>query len=496
MSESETPQAFPVFLHKLPTELISEIFILYQDTHRTEEDEFRESITFRPASQYPLTTFTLGSVCRLWHSITISTARLWSRFLIEVGPRCLLQVCHRLQLHVSRSKQLPLSFDVRFEDGWYDLDDGPPPEFRSAFCILVNESHRWSHVCWDLWAATTKVRSFFGVNRDINLSVLRMLAIKGFVDDDDNLFAMFGRAFALQKLVVEGVTMNKLNVHMNHLHHLCISGIMDDRGILFVIKKLADCFPTLRTLDLDVDDVPVNVMEDGIQELCFERLEDLRLKPLTWFETITIFSLFTLPSLRKMTLVSSYHSLDGVEDPHFYARTGSVMTSFLSRSTCPLSALEIIGINESDGLCVISSMLKSMPSLTELRLHETQANKPIDDHDSHPTSIMQALCVPRASVGGTHQEGRLSQSQNFEPILPNLQNLDLLIDTDRPGFDSAALAEMISSRCTHDTCADNARQSCCLRRVKVAVLSKTSQPSLTLLQNLELLKNAGMPIEL
>ncbi|KAK7457247.1 hypothetical protein VKT23_010546 [Stygiomarasmius scandens] len=491
MLEYENPgtsQALPDPIHRLPPELISEIFILYQDMHCTEEEkEFREYIGREPTSKYPLTTLTLGSVCSRWRNISLGTPSIWSRFLVEAGyyKRA---IYHRLELYLSRSKPLPLSIDVVYDDESKEVSQ---LGFQSILCLLVEESHRWLHVRCKAWRITKEISTLLGVNRDFPL--LHTLVLEGLIGVENPL-DMFKGAFSLQKLVTDEIN---FNVHLNYLQHLCLTSVIDDRGIMFMVRKLADCFPALRALELEIEEAPADIMEIGAKELRFERLERLSLSFMTWSEIIMVFSVFTLPSLQKIVLANCQHDLEAVNEPYPYARAGSVITSFLSRSTCPLSVLEITGMGESSGLCVISSMLQSMPSLVELRLHEAQPIYHWGTYDSHfTTSSMQALYTSSVSVGGTRQESYPSQLQHSEFILPNLRNLDLLIDTSRPEFDRFAVVYMIGSRCIPGTRTDSVQRPCCLKSVKVAVLNRESRPGLALLQHLGSLKDAGMPIEL
>ncbi|KAK7457248.1 hypothetical protein VKT23_010547 [Stygiomarasmius scandens] len=486
----ETSPTLQVPIHRLPTELLSEIFILYQDIHCAEgEDEFRESIDQGSA----LTTGTLGSVCSRWRSISLDTPHLWSRFSLDIASSChktdLIQCRSRVLERLSRSKQLPLSFAVYCGDDEMD-DPERQLECQSILGLLVEQAHRWYYVFWNLWRATQEFRALLNVNRDLPL--LKTIKLQGSVHFD-SLIGMFNQASCLRKLVLVEIELNRLNSRMDHLSHLHISGLVNCKGVVSSIKELADCFPALQTLDLEYQEAPINVLESGVKEIHFGKLENLRLKYITWYETVTIFSLLTLPSLRKISLVEIDNEWFHVEEFH---SCDSIFASFISRSKCPLSTLELACLQEFPGMHIIGAMLKSMPSLTGLTMHESWSQS----YNSHFTELfMKTLCVPNTSaLGNGSQKDQLSdvsQSQYSEPILPNLQSLYLLVDTNRPEFDQFALVDMIKSRCTPDSHADNVQRSC-LRNVKVAVDDRESQIGLELLQRLQLLKDAGIPIEI
>ncbi|KAK7457158.1 hypothetical protein VKT23_010458 [Stygiomarasmius scandens] len=401
---------------------------------------------------------------------------------------------YQLELYLSRSQQFPLSFDVWCADEFIG-------ERRQLICqsivrLLIEHSHRWSHTCWDIWSAGTETRALLNVSRDLPL--LRTLTLQGPIDDG-HPFGIFESAHSLSRLTLSSPDLEALDVCMDHLNHLRITDLMDINGIMNSIQRLANCFPKLRTLRLELEDFPVNLLQSHIREVYFGMLEILHLQFATWYEIISVFSVLSLPSLRKISLVKCSHDLTSVSEDqtHPYERTTSIIASFLSRSHCPLSILELTDLPGSASLGIVDRMLLSMPSLIRLKIHEAPS---IHDRESHfTTSFSQALRIPKgSSPDDEHRESSsldASQSQYPKAILPNLRGLDLLVNTDRPGFDPFALANMIESRCIPDAHADNVQ---CLRTVKVAVIvhSRESQTSFGFMQHLNHLKDAGMPIEL
>ncbi|KAK7457255.1 hypothetical protein VKT23_010554 [Stygiomarasmius scandens] len=455
------------------------------------DDCFKEYIN----DECSLTTSTLGSVCSLWRNISLNTPYLWSRFSLEMGSGWNLDsIKYQLELYLSRSQQFPLSFDVWCEDEF--MGEHQQLICQSIVRLLIEQSHRWSHTSWNIWSAETETRALLNVSRDLPL--LRTLTLQGPVDDD-HPFGIFKSALSLSRLTLSSPNLETLDICMDHLNHLRITDLADGNGVMNSIQRLANCFPKLRTLSLELQDVPVNVLQSHIREVYLGMLESLHLQYATWYEIISVFSVLSLPSLRKISLVRCNHDLDSVSEDqtHPYERTTSVIASFLSRSNCPLSILELTELPGLASLGIVDRMLFSIPSLIELKIHEALS---IHDGESHfTTSFSQALRIPKgSSPDDEHRESSsldASQSQCSKPILPNLRSLDLLVNTDRPGFDPFALANMIESRCIPDAYADNVQ---CLRAVKVAVVvhSRESQTCLGFMQHLNHLKDAGMPIEL
>jgi F-box-like len=123
-------------IHKLPVELLAEIFRHYLQI--VDHSQPSLSLCIRPYSQ--VTPFRLGQVCYYWRSVTLSMGDLWQSMYI--GPPKMEHI-PLIRLWLSRAGDYPLSL-------WLYQSDCPrEPELQATseiLSLLVERLHRWKAI--------------------------------------------------------------------------------------------------------------------------------------------------------------------------------------------------------------------------------------------------------------------------------------------------------------------------------------------------------------
>jgi len=262
---------------RLPPEIMGEIFMLYQELHCHKKDvHYREPII----SHKLMTALRLSSVSSLWRNISLSTPYLWSRFNICLTPD--IEPVHTrelLELYISRSKQLPLCFQL-----YIDIEDViVNEEHMRILRLLTEECHRWGHVIWNPYFVPHEgMRSFLNTKR--LLPILQALDLREHESEDwDPMDSMFAGATSLRELTMQIRDPTQTKLQLGQIRHLRITRMSIPVGIIPFFGELSISCPILQSLYLEVDDVPVGA-QDGTHEISFFMLECLEFKTMTWYE--------------------------------------------------------------------------------------------------------------------------------------------------------------------------------------------------------------------
>jgi hypothetical protein len=276
-------------IRKLPTEIMGEVFLYYQDLHRSGRDdgEFKEPLCDPYSSNSHVTALFLGSKCKLWHSISLSTPRLWSRFSLVLDRDNALS--HLLRIYLLRSKNTPLSFDLTIYKG-YGMSS------NDILSLLVADSHRW-----DFGDAKEEALSSLRVQKDLPL--LQHIQWSGGGLSADEPFGILTGAHTPRTMSLEsydGFLCSKLR--WDQLHLLRVIGFIDGHDLLEFIVKLTRQCPALHCLELCLEDataLDIPVLFD--QAIRLDTLESLTLEYTTCYELGEIFSISTLPNLQRLS---------------------------------------------------------------------------------------------------------------------------------------------------------------------------------------------------
>ncbi|KAF5332321.1 hypothetical protein D9758_016107 [Tetrapyrgos nigripes] len=423
-------------IRQLPTEIMEEIFLYYQDLHGTRKGgRFREPINH---STQDLTALLLSSVCKLWHSICLCTPQLWSRFSVVLNrSRVHGAPSQLLPIYLSRSKQMPLCFDIKI-DGRYCRE---PTKILS---LLVAQSHRWFSTNWDLYNMDEEGVACLGVQKELPL--LQHIALKRDGASSGDLLGIFAGARTPRTVSLTRMS-NFLDSKLpwSEVHFLRAYNISSDVGVVDILVKLAGQCCTLRSFEAHFGDVPF----ESAQLECsihLNTLEYLCLDTVSPYEIGEFFSIATLPNLRRLALVLYNDSNNDTHTPN----TDS-FRSFISRSQCSISVLRLGDLRLNEAFNPICDMLPHLPALKKLIFAEEYC-------DAIRPTLMETL-METLSVHSPHsiEAGQGADSltaQNDDPVLPLLEELDMEVCAE--DFQASKFVDMVESRCSltgHGICA-------------------------------------------
>ncbi|KAF5356367.1 hypothetical protein D9758_009526 [Tetrapyrgos nigripes] len=404
-------------IRRLPTEIMGEIFLYYQDLHMSdrEDRQFREPLT-RPLYSSPaMTALVLSSVCKLWHTITLATPQLWSRFSLRIRGKC-GSLSHLLEIYLSRSKQHPLTFDV--------VVNGDGPNSNTIIRLLSAHSHRWFFASCDGRCP--------GLNMQPDLPLLQSLEMQ--YEDADSLNA-FASARTLRTVSVVGISrFLHSNLPWDQIQFLrALELSTGDVGLPRYVWELAQKCPALRSLELDFDDYPPHEPAGFTSSVHLGKLESLCLRYVNWCDFCELFSVSTLPSLRKLSLYAfTDEGSEGLEEPTLDI---AAFSSFISRSQCSISILRLENLQRST-VQLACGMLQHIPTLTELIVEEVLTWR--RDDPPPMTTLFATLCVCPSPVEIDRQAGEI------KPALPLLRRLIMEVNAEQ--FEVCRFVDMVESR--------------------------------------------------
>ncbi|KAF5356455.1 hypothetical protein D9758_009511 [Tetrapyrgos nigripes] len=414
-------------IRQLPTEIMGEIFLFYQDLHGTRQDgRFREPINDPDHSTQDLTALMLSSVSKLWHSICLGTPQLWSRFSLDLdeiedsdsGERNALS--QLLPIYLSRSKQMPLCFDIKIQ--------GNCPASTKSLSLLVAQSHRWFSTSWELDEVDEETVACLSVQKELPLlQHITAKPIVGYVSSGDPL-GIFAGACTPRTVSLTWMS-NFLDSKLpwSEVHFLRAHGVSSVVGVVEYLVKLAGQCRALRSLEVEFNEASLEPYQLDCT-IRLDALEYLCLYPLSWYELGEFFSISTLPNLRRLALY--FDTSDDTQSPNT-----DFFRSFLSRSQCSISVLQL-GALRLDALNPICDMLHDLPALKKLILEEFTHN---------PGAIMSSL-METLHVRSPHSiEADSLTAQNNDPLLPLLEELVVGVRADR--FQASKFVYMVESRC-------------------------------------------------
>ncbi|KAF5356437.1 hypothetical protein D9758_009508 [Tetrapyrgos nigripes] len=402
-------------IRRLPTEIMGDIFLYYQDLHRSnrEDRQFREPLNGPLQQDEAITALVLSSVCKLWHSITLATPRLWSRFSLSISEKC-GSVSHLLEIYLSRSKQHPLTFDIIV----YDEGSNSNIVIR----LLSAHSHRWFFA------------SCYGRCPDLNMQTdLPLLQSLEVHDEEADSLDTFAGARTLRTVSLVGISRflhSNLPWDQIQVLRACELQIWDV-GLPKYVWGLTQKCRALRSLELDFDYYPPHEPAGFMSSIHLSKLENLCLQGVHWYDICELFSVSTLPSLRKLSLRLRDDGPDDGPTPDFAA-----FSAFISRSQCSISILRLEKLQRFT-VQLACGMLQHIPTLIEIMVEEEE----LTWHRGNPpvmTTLFATLCVSPSPVEVDRQAGE------NKPALPLLRRLVMEVNPEQ--FEVSRFVEMVESR--------------------------------------------------
>lgn len=324
-------KALVVPMHRLPPEILSEIF---QQSIRTSEFDRYE------IDKMPLR---LAGVCGRWRSVTLSTPRLWSSISSVVQPKYLKSDTSLVNMWLSRSGRTPLSINLSCRKNYVN-------NMRSLMEQFVSQCERWQNVHLSLSA--NMIRSLLPARHRIhNLKNLLISSVRS--QGVHELLDMFKSAPLLRRFTIgHGIFPLLFQIPWEQLQELELNGCrsgQESLDILQLTRNIRRCIisveslhtthrrrsvklPELQSMIIFTADDPkplLAALELPVVEYLLIKTNSFSFNaPVPWTATADLTSLLSRGSLQKLTFVSGVAAHPTADDMVEILRTTPALVEF------------------------------------------------------------------------------------------------------------------------------------------------------------------------
>ncbi|KAJ7025182.1 hypothetical protein C8F04DRAFT_1129525 [Mycena alexandri] len=411
-------------IRTLPPEILQEIFTACMPTRH---DAVMHS------SQMPLV---LGTVCRMWRSLSLSTPALWSSIHVvvpaadDVASALVRERCDALRLWLNRSGDCPLFISVFVPFGFEQ-------NVRPFVDVIVPYSHRWKSL--KLLPATREDLPAMWNLTPEDIPILEVLEISDQQSEsgpNPNWLRFFTIPPNLRRIALTCFNAEAPlpSCPWNHITSLCLESRRSffQLDALQLVQLLAQC-QNLETCRLvfpigDAQAFPPPLV--SLPQITLLHLETLAITAdilvNSTFNIGQLMATLIVPALRELNLTPiSYHIYNpDITEAPAVSDMILAMDDLLLRSSCDLREISI-QFNTGDADTLLQSLRRS-PNLTTLSLsYLLTMNNPID--------LMPVLV-------------ELTRTESFTGLCPNLTDLRLMQCDQRTEF-HPVLKALIESRC-------------------------------------------------
>ena len=376
-----------LFALKFPPEIASHIFSLFMNEYDHEDSTLRRLPS----------PFILGSVCKGWRQLALSTPQLWSTISFTLTkPRKWTRNEAFLQFindWLQRSRSLPLDLWV------YDYRGNGRPLSQAQYLPIIDALNQHSGR-WRTLHLSLRTPSFFhlfcGASPPSNLRSLQLIAWRG--SDFSTTFRMHSRPSPTH-LTIDTFFMLDLDIMWDSLKHLTLRAWTTNFDKCIGIMQQA---PQLESYSLSTYSGTV------ISPLSKPIVRHMYLRKLKLFNCSDC-------SLRFLTEFLNLMELPSLEEYYYQSQEGDILAdsviSLLNRSGSHLKVLHLELGEKASAMEDINKLLNAVPYLQKFQL-ELRRRGPktafiMDD------LFLQLSSSPPILEGGT------------PGLLPNLQSLTL-----------------------------------------------------------------------
>ena len=380
-------------ISKLPYDIVSNIFLLCLpqiDKERSPDD--RDCLDFST----PCLPLTLGAVCDSWRRLVHSIPRLWTTISIDIYKSNLQGVSHYLQL--SRSATLVVRLHAHSDYASASVS----VRILDVITLVKQNLYRMAFLCIDLPCQYMKAFSRQGLDTPKNLPILEELHLHC-----SSQMCTVSHDFTISidpprphRVVLSSSSIKNMQLDWSSLRHLSfdVVGWHPSESLITDALSLLSKGKWLQVVDFCIDIPGVLRPLSGMPRILTQNsIHNLRL----YGYIATIFLKHTtMPNLVSLSLWE------------MTLHTTSLFLSFLQRSACPLTTLDL----RFDKLeQEIIKFFRSTPKLQHLALDITRAHV---DSEKHIVRFLEHLhmVIPRDSESASVQLGNHSQDM-FLPLL-------------------------------------------------------------------------------
>ncbi|KAE9411387.1 hypothetical protein BT96DRAFT_911979 [Gymnopus androsaceus JB14] len=417
----------------------------------------------------------LSAVCSHWRSVLQFAPSLWAHIAVWFDADGNIPRFETVQLFLERSKEKPLTLDIRFDHGGDAIQlqkilDHP------AFLAIAYQAHRW------------KFLSLTG-QRPEDLCILRAPVISScpeletlqlFEFDECNVGFFLGFVSMPKLKHLPGEYFHPLHptqdIPWHQLTQVGLDAMMHD------VPRLVELCGNLLELDIHSDpyweiDVPHLHTSTTHQNVEFLAVILWSLEP-EGPETDTLKQLFkalSFPHLSGLQIIDDNYDSPDEKQIVVHCSFG-MLDNFINECSSTLEQLTLHDISISDSDLI--ALLRNLPSLTFISIqdpHITSAGTPIDVICPLSTAFIKSLRVKTNPV-----------------LLPNLECILLVI---RNECDETTLVKMIRSRWSiHEDSDDEDEDEDFAILEKVMVRIQMPVVDLEKLEPLKVLKEEGLEV--
>lgn len=305
----------------------------------------------------------LGHVCTHWRSIAVSTPKLWSNINVSGDPSW-KRLCNgrikpqntRTSIWVERSGAAPLSIYIPYIERWDGEDD--TEVLSQVFKIIAPSSNRWKSLAIEVYEPHA-ILPYAPMFKN-KLSNLRHLALyrRRLRDPEHAWINFFQNVPSLCSLELRSILPVRVKLPWSQLTRFKGHDFPRENCIYI----LRHCTNLVSCSFLGVNE-PLTSYPHHTNLIQHDRLRNLFVNAVG-----NLLDHFTLPELRST----------GIEMPSYNA-SGDISTfmTTVSRSSCHIQKLALIGLTVGDGEVVIEC-LRQLPDLVELNLQSDRRGGGVD----------------------------------------------------------------------------------------------------------------------
>ena len=418
--KQDIPEALIVYrggpIHRLPLELLMVIFSFCIS---------RDRIVWPSPTHGPLL---LVRICSAWREIVLSMPKMWSSIYLDIrSKQCGSKYVEMVDTWLGRSGNCPLSLTLVVfwsrSGKALVLPDACADTATKITALYFRYVQRWQHVRFIISATRVfKTPIPFEVCGNIAAPMLESLAV-----ETSKLMHLFlwrplnivlrsvprlcDFSFSIQDST-DAVTSSVLHPPYSQLTHLDLNTFDSFGDVLNVLRASKNLVEYCLTLEFDLQ---YSVKDPELVDVIHPSLRFLRID--TEWGLSGILDHLILPSLRYLAVDFNRVCFDDTDEDVIWPQ--SEMTSFLTRSSCPVEELLLINsaVTKDD---LIKCLEHTTSSLTNILVH----------NDS-------IICVTDAVLA------RLSRHGQTSFLCPKLACMEF---TDCDSFSDGALADMVESR--------------------------------------------------
>ena len=347
------------YIHRLPSELASQVFLFYKDINCPPTQKTANPI---PYSDSLRSLLQVASVCKTWREITFATPELWKSINIFAYAIPIPMHVELAEQWLARAGVLPLSITVYCNKSSFVDDEVNPDDLSPLFEVLRSHNAQWRELT--LYLPMDFYPCFQG---DLTgapiLETFRLLPAEEHIIHQSHQL-LLPNTPQLVHLEITSPRLVDIMPQWDGLTHFEAEAILVEE-ILYLLQKA----PLLVLCKAGgVNDLPAFGIPN--EPITHPSLKELHFAP--YFDLVAIRTLFD-----KMVLPALEHFVYIAPIPLNFPMVA--LCSLFNRSRSPLTEFTFIGYEEPGQFNdnQVTELLEAVPTITHLQIKESPSS--LDD---------------------------------------------------------------------------------------------------------------------